>query len=66
MKTILTAVLACVVGLGVGCKSRGGSDRPQPMMMCAGCHRECPTDRACPKDGKCAGCDANCKKPAPK
>lgn len=64
MKIILAAVLACAAGLSLGCKSRDRDEKPQPMILCAGCHKECPTDRACPKAGKCAGCGSNCGKPA--
>ena len=59
MKRLLAAVLVLALSSGVAC-SRGGRERPQTMAPCAGCGVECPTDRACPKEGKCARCDAKC------
>lgn len=61
MKTILTAVLAALVSFGAGCSS--GGEKAAQMASCAGCKMECPKDKVCPKDGKCAKCDTNCGKP---
>lgn len=54
MQKALLAVLAVAVVVAfVSCASPGGA----AMMKCEGCKMECPKDKMCSMDQKCAMCD---------